>query len=144
MKFFKIFLFSFAVLLTTVSPLYYVHADGLVPCTGDTQETTCTICDLVVGITGIVNWFMGIVFAACMLMLVVGGVMYIVSAGNPGMVTHAKAAITYALIGIIVIFTAFLLITFIMKSMSIKEDGGTDGVITGLKQAGTWTFDCSY
>jgi len=144
MKFFKIFLFSFAVLLTTVNPLYYVHADGLVPCNGDTQETTCTICDLMVGIEGIIKWFMTIVFAACILMLVVGGIMYIASAGNQNMVSHAKSAITYALIGIIVVFTAFLLITFIMRVISAKDDGGTDGVITGLKQTGTWTFDCSY
>jgi hypothetical protein len=144
MKFFKIFLFSFAVLLTTVSPLYYVHADGLVPCTGDTQETTCTICDLIVGIKGIIDWFLKIVFATCILMLVVGGIMYIVSAGNQNMVSHAKSAITYALIGIIIIFTAFLLITFIMRVISVKDDGGTGGVITGLTRAGTWTFECSY
>jgi hypothetical protein len=60
------------------------------------------------------------------------------------MVSHAKSAITYALIGIIVIFTAFLLVTFIMKAISAKDDGGTGGVITGLTQTGTWTFNCSY
>ncbi len=144
MKFFKIFLFSFAMLLTMTNPLYYVHADGLVPCNGDTQETTCTICELIVGIKGIIDWFLKIVFATCILMLVVGGIMYIVSAGNQNMVSHAKSAITYALIGIIIIFTAFLLITFIMRVISVKDDGGTGGVITGLTQAGTWTFECSY
>jgi hypothetical protein len=126
------------------NPLYYVHADGLVPCNGDTQETTCTICELIVGIKGIIDWFLKIVFATCILMLVVGGIMYIVSAGNQNMVSHAKSAITYALIGIIIIFTAFLLITFIMRVISVKDDGGTGGVITGLTRAGTWTFECSY
>ena len=144
MKFLKIFLFSFAILLATVSPSYYVHADGLVPCTGDTQETTCTICELIVGIKGIIDWFLKIVFATCILMLVVGGIMYIVSAGNQNMVSHAKSAITYALIGIIIIFTAFLLITFIMRVISVKDNGGTGGVITGLTRAGRWTFECSY
>jgi len=138
MKFVKIFLFSGA-LLMMLSPIYFVNA-GLVPCGGTATDSkeACTICDLATGIQKIVNFVTKLVGITLVVIIVVAGVMYIVSAGNPSMTTMAKTAMKNSVIGAIVVLTAFVLINFIL--VAISKGGPSTGDLSGMGSK-NWTLN---
>lgn len=82
---------------------------GLVPCTDN-----CTLMHLFELIKNIMNWLLwyGGIFAA--LFIACGGIMMLISRGNPGQITKAKLWITYAVIGLLIVFCAWLIINTIM------------------------------
>ncbi len=113
------------------------NSGGIVPCGGvnaNDQSQACTICHLIEGIHNIVKFIMGLIVVTATVVIVVAGVMYIVSAGNPAMITMAKTAIKNALIGVVVILTAFMMITFIANRMF-----GATGHGLGSR---VWHFEC--
>ena len=65
----------------------------------------------------IVNILIFVVGAIAVLMLVVGGVRYVVSNGESSAVTNAKNTILYAIIGLIVSFLAFGAVQFITNQL---------------------------
>ena len=133
--------------MTFVVPVHNVDAVVLVPCGGEKTGSTkkCTICHLIEGIHGIVKFIMSLIAITATVVIVVAGVMYIVSAGNPAMTTMAKTAIKNALIGVIVVLTAFMMITFIVNTVfnnygsDLKvEEGGLESSRFGRM----WNFNC--
>ena len=52
-----------------------------------------------------------------MVMLIIGGIRYVVSGGDQGAVTSAKNTILYAIIGIIVAFLAFAAVRFVTDQL---------------------------
>ena len=50
--------------------------------------------------------------------IVVGGIMYILSTGDPGRIQRAKSVITNAIIGLIVALVSFGVVTFIAGAFS--------------------------
>lgn len=148
MKFVKIFLLSFALLFVMV-PLYSTQA-GIVPCgnnvVGTAEGDACKICDLSQGIWNIIDFFKNIMAVAAVVVIVVAGIIYISSAGNQQVTTMAKSAIKNALIGLIVMLTAFLIITFLLNA--VFNIGGSEGQVAeagGLENyrfGRMWTFTC--
>lgn len=61
----------------------------------------------------IINVLLIVVGAGAALMLVIGGLMYVFSAGDPNNTQRAKDTILYALIGVVVAFSAFAIISFV-------------------------------
>ncbi len=61
-------------------------------------------------IQNVTNWVLGIAGAVAVLMLVIGGVRYIISAGNPTQAEGAKKTIIYALVGIAIIALSLVLV----------------------------------
>lgn len=120
-------------------PLYSLYAaESLVPCgTGDDPNNACTICDLTVGIDRIITFIMGVTTIIAIAIIVVAGIMYIVSAGNPGLTTMAKAAVKNTIIGVVVILSAFILIHFILRAIAVQNTGSLTGV-----DGNTWSFNC--
>jgi multisubunit Na+/H+ antiporter MnhB subunit len=57
-------------------------------------------------------------------MLIIGGIRYVVSAGDQNAVTSAKNTILYAIIGIIVAFLAYAAVNFVSDQL---EKGTKDG-----------------
>ena len=66
------------------------------------------------GITNIVAIVAGI---AAVILLIVGGIRYITSGGDPEKVSSAKRTVTYALVGLVVIVVAQTLITYVVKRL---------------------------
>ncbi|MCL2085890.1 pilin, partial [Candidatus Saccharibacteria bacterium] len=58
-----------------------------------------------------------IVGALCVIMLVWGGIQYILSAGDSGKVTSAKNTILYAVIGLIVCIVAYAVVQFVLVNL---------------------------
>ncbi len=68
-------------------------------------------------ITVISNTILLLVGVVAVLFLIIGGVQYITSAGNPDSVNKAKTTILYAVIGIIVTLVAWAVVSFVISSI---------------------------
>jgi len=129
----------------------YANSDlnrGLVPCgrnlSGDVNDA-CSICHLIEGIHGIVKFVVSLIAVTATVVIVIAGVMYIISAGNPAMVTMAKTAMKNALIGVIVVLTAFMMITFIVNTVFNNYNSDLNVREGGLESSGfgrMWSFNC--
>ena len=117
--------------------------EGLVPCGGvdaTNKSQACTICHLIEGIHGIIKFIVNLIWVTGILVITIAGVIYIVSSGNESTTTLAKTAIKNALIGVAIVLTAFMLITFILnRVLNVKYDKikGLEGI---ARQ--TWNFNC--
>jgi hypothetical protein len=67
---------------------------------------------------------MGFVGTLALLMFVYGGVLYLVSAGSSETVKKATNILIAAIIGLVIVFTSFIIIKFVLKSMGIEWNGG--------------------
>lgn len=61
----------------------------------------------------VTNVMLFVVGAVAVVMLIVGGIRYVVSAGDQAAVTGAKNTIMYAIIGIVVAFLAYAAVNFV-------------------------------
>lgn len=63
---------------------------------------------------GLLNAVYFIGGAACVIVIIVAGILYALSAGDSNQIKIAKNAILYALVGLVVIFMAFIITSFII------------------------------
>jgi len=100
-----------------------VKYEGLVPCgkkapTGDeSQEVTmpCQFCHFFVMFKGIIDWIIGVIVPLiAVLMLVVTGFMFFTSVGNPSTMGKAKTMITSIVIGLVLIYGAWMIVNTIL------------------------------
>lgn len=66
----------------------------------------------------IVNVLLFIIGAIAVIMLVIGGIRYVVSGGDSSAVTGAKNTILYAIVGIIVALLAYAIVNFVLTEFS--------------------------
>jgi len=71
-------------------------------------------------ISGIIKWILGIVVSLAILFLIIGGLMYITSAGNEEQATKAKKVILYALLGLGIIVLSYSIITELKDILGVK------------------------
>lgn len=62
----------------------------------------------------ITNTLMTVVGIAAVIMLIIGGLMYIFSGGNPEQTKRAKDTILYAIIGIIIAILSYAIVNFVV------------------------------
>jgi hypothetical protein len=65
----------------------------------------------------IVNTLLFVVGAISVVVIIVGGIMYTVSAGDSGAVTRAKNTIMYAVVGLVVSFLAYAIVNFVLDRL---------------------------
>ncbi|MDB5160619.1 MAG: hypothetical protein JWO99_882 [Candidatus Saccharibacteria bacterium] len=75
-------------------------------------------------ITTITNILLFIVGALSVIMLIFGGLRYVISAGNSTAVTAAKNTVLYAIVGLIVAFLAYGAINFVINSLAPGSGAG--------------------
>lgn len=91
----------FYYLFTLIADLTPVKSGGLPnPNTGDWQ------------IQNILSFVFGIIGALAFLMVVISGLRYVLSSGDPAKVEKAKNALIYALIGLLVALVAQAIVSF--------------------------------
>lgn len=119
----KIFLFSALILVGFYLFFPLVSNAALVPC-GKSGEAMCTLCDFIIGIKGLIDYGFKIMVVVALAMLIISGVVYVISAGNEGMMTTAKSLLKNVLIGFSIILGAWLIINTAMWVMGTKSDLG--------------------
>jgi len=67
--------------------------------------------------TTIVNILLFIIAAVAVIMLIIGGIRYVVSGGDQQAVTGAKNTILYAVIGIVVAILAYAIVNFVISGL---------------------------
>lgn len=102
---------------------------GIITC-GKAGQPMCTLCDLIIGINTVIKYGLGIAVAVALTVIVVGAVMYIVSAGDTGMIEMAKSAMKNAVIGLIIVLAAWLIINYLIVN------------VLGATRTGWSTFTC--
>jgi hypothetical protein len=68
----------------------------------------------------ITNVLLFIIGAISVIMLIIGGIRYVVSGGDSSAVTSAKNTILYAVVGIVVAILAYALVNFVVTSFSAR------------------------
>ncbi|MDO4508038.1 MAG: pilin [Candidatus Saccharibacteria bacterium] len=69
-------------------------------------------------ITNTVLYIVGII---AVIMLIIGGIKYVVSGGDSKKVTDAKNTVLYAIIGLIISFLAFAIVNFVITALPSSE-----------------------
>lgn len=64
-------------------------------------------------ITSATNWLIGVAAVVCVLMIVIGGFMMILSAGDPGKVSTGRMMIMWAVIGLVICGVAASLVNIV-------------------------------
>jgi len=62
----------------------------------------------------IVNTLLFVVGFVSVIMIIIGGLLYITSAGNSASVTKAKNTLTFAIVGVIVSFLAYAIVNWVL------------------------------
>lgn len=111
---------SFALPVVQVAPAYAANdltlQEGADSAQGEDQAT-----DLF-GQNGIFNTITNVLLfiigAISVIMLIIGGIRYVVSGGDSAAVTSAKNTILYAIVGIVVAILAYALVNFVITSFT--------------------------
>jgi len=75
-------------------------------------------------ITTLTNTLLFVVGALSVIMIIVGGLRYIISGGNASAVSAAKNTVLYAIVGLIIAFLAFAAINWILGALTPGAGAG--------------------
>lgn len=78
-------------------------------------------------VTTAVNILLFVVGALSVIMLIIGGLRYVISGGNSSAVTAAKNTILYAIVGLIVAFVAYAAVNFVISVVAPGSGFGGGG-----------------
>ncbi len=118
-------------------------ASGLVPC-GLGANDPCTLCHLIVGTKGLIDWGMGILITLSLAAISIAGVMYIISSGDPSFTKKAKSFVSSVVIGFALMLGAWLIVNVTLWIFSAKEGTSGSGKYNlGLSSENWYTFTCS-
>lgn len=108
-------------------------AAPLVPCGG--PDDPCKFCDLFVLLDNIFDFiFIDIVPPIAVIAFIIGGIYFFFSRGNPQTVNKATGILTSAVIGLVIIYGAWLLLNVFFMAIGTNE-------WTGLEE-GWFNYPC--
>jgi hypothetical protein len=96
----------------------------------------CSACNVVYLANGGIKWLIGILFVIFGLLMAIAGVKLVTSGGNHHALDEAKSSFTNAIIGFIIILSAWLIVDTIMRGL--VGGPGREGMIGG--EASGWLF----
>ncbi len=103
--------------VASVSPVAAAPVDNInqgIGATTDDQGSTTSLSSV---FKTVVNVLLFVIGAVSVVMLIVGGIRYTISAGNSTAVTAAKNTIMYAIIGLVVAFLAYAIINWVLGAL---------------------------
>lgn len=92
-------------------------ADPYSACNNNSSSVACQKGDVYDVIQNIINILLSVVGVIGVVMVIIGGLRFTTSAGNPDAIKVAKNTILYAIIGIVVSFSAWALVTFVIDRL---------------------------
>ena len=120
--------------LAIVSPTYAVDCpEGTIRQQKGIAANTLAECNvepdssLMPTVTTIINLIIGVLGIAAVAVVVLGGVQYVTSTGDPGKTKKAKDTILYGIIGLIVAALAFAIVNFVLSSIFGSSTTGAGG-----------------
>jgi len=126
----KGFLLSLAVILILVIPavtLAQTDGNGIVPCDGP----ECQACHFVQLGQNLLVWFIKIMASVIAVVVAIAGLKMVTAGGDVGKVSEAKGMMTNALIGFVILLSAWLIIDTVMKLVA-NPNASAGGVKLGM------------
>lgn len=74
--------------------------------------------DIGLAVGKIMSAIFGVMGSLAVIMVIVGGLQYVLSSGDPKRTARAKETILYAAIGVVISISAYAIVTFISSSLS--------------------------
>lgn len=93
------------------------------PTTSQYTEGEYTLNDILAIAIQASKWILGIVGSLTLIMFIYGGFTFLISAGSSDKVGEAKKIITAAVIGLIIVFSSYLIIAFVLGSLGLSWSG---------------------
>lgn len=123
MKQIKVAIAAFMIALGVVAmPVVTVGAiDPLAGvCTDNSTSEVCGSKDESAGtlIANVVSTLLFIVGALSVVMIIFSGILYVTSSGDAGKVARAKNTLTYSIVGLVVAFIAFAIVTWVVAQIA--------------------------
>lgn len=137
----KRFFFSFMLFVIVGLPMSSAEA-AFVPCGTSGNDTPCTLCHIVIMGKGIMDWGMQVMAAIGLVVITAMGIMYIVSAGDEGMIKNAKSGIKSSLIGVGVMLGAWLIVNTLLLLVAQETDASKNPIV-GLYTTNGYKFSCT-
>lgn len=129
-KFFFIVGFS---LVVWIQPVLVEAA--LVPC-GIGNGPACTLCHIIIGGKGLIDWGMGIMVIVAIALITIAGIRYVVSIGRPSEMGAAKGMIGKTLGGVALLLTGWLIVNVIITVLA------NDTLGVGIRKENWYKFSC--
>lgn len=122
-------------LVVFAAPTVFAGDTGIAQLSGCTG-LDCSACNVVSIANGLITWLIGILFVVFALLLAIAGVRMVTSGGNHHALDEAKSSFMNAIIGFIIILSAWLIVDTIMRGLVGRP--GEEGMIGG--EATGWLF----
>ena len=81
----------------------------------------------------ITNTILYIVGIIAVVMLIIGGIKYLLSGGDSKKVTDAKNTVLYAIIGLVIAFLAYAIVNFVITALPSSTEENTTSLINTTK-----------
>lgn len=114
-------------IMTVVMLTFFVapldtSAAGLVACEGPSSDRPCNYDSLVLTINKIIDFLLMISASIAAIMFAVAGFKYMTAQGEPGKLSEAKGIFKKVVIGLIIIFSAWLIVKYIFEIFEVDTD----------------------
>ena len=123
-----------------ISNIPLVYGQGLVPTASGPTTPGCTapagsdmsdatycgnygINDFVSLAINVSKWILGIVGSLTLIMFIYGGFLFLISGGGSEKIAQAQKILVAAVIGLIIVFSSYLIIQFVLGSMGLSWTG---------------------
>ena len=80
----------------------------------------------------VTNTILYIVGIVAVIMLIIGGIKYVISGGDAKKVTDAKNTVLYAIIGLVIAFLAFAIVNFVISALPSTPEEEQTALISQL------------
>ena len=80
-------------------------------------------------ITNMIVYMVGVI---AVIMLIIGGIKYVISGGDSKKVTDAKNTILYAIIGLVIAFLAYAIVNFVISALPSSDQQEVSALISLL------------
>ncbi|PKL72167.1 hypothetical protein CVV26_02755 [Candidatus Kuenenbacteria bacterium HGW-Kuenenbacteria-1] len=114
--FFYLFLLSFVFIPIHANAETSIIFGTLPSCFGN-SKVDCTICEFIGMGVGLTNFILKFVGVLALLLFIWGGLSLIISSGSEEAVKKGKGILMGALVGIVIVFTAYTIIWFVVASL---------------------------
>lgn len=111
--------FSLVAILFLVSFPIYTHAAGLVPCDG----LDCQPCHIYAGFSNIINFIVFTLTPPIAAIMILASSIILIFGGSESARTAGKKMLTSVVIGLIIIYTSWLVVNTIIRTLAKRSDG---------------------
>lgn len=107
-----------------VSKITYAQEHLIDVADGKYRQGSYQLSDVLVLIIRVSDLILRFVGSLALLFFIYGGLMFLLSSGNKEQVSKAKGIVKAAVIGLIIVFTSFIIISFALRALGVEDDWG--------------------